>query len=172
MKQIRVEDLCSHLIQTHFKKVLVHAFPQMLYVINKGNAQSEAKLRELIGDAKNIEILGFVSDEELISLYDRAKVFALPSLNEGVGLVALEAAIHSCNIVITKFGGPKEYYEKESVQLVNPYDVDDIGKAVMKALEDNTSQPNLRNQLIEKYNVSSCVDMLVEEYRKVAESQI
>lgn len=139
---------------------------------NKGNVQSEAKLREQIGDANNIEILGFVSDEELISLYDRAKVFALPSLNEGVGLVALEAAIHCCNIVITKFGGPKEYYEKGTVQLINPNDIDDIGKAVMKAMNDNLSQPNLRNILIEKYNVSSCVDMLIKEYQKVAEHQI
>ena len=139
---------------------------------NKGNAQSEAKLRAQIGDAKNIEVLGFVSDEELISLYDRAKVFALPSLNEGVGLVALEAAIHNCNIVITKFGGPKEYYEKGTVQLINPQDVDDIGRAIMRALDDNTSQPYLRNKLIEKYNVSSCVDLLLKEYQKVVEHQI
>ena len=48
----------------------------------------------MIGDSTNIEILGFVSDDELISLYNRAKVFALPSINEGVGLVALEAAVH------------------------------------------------------------------------------
>ena len=75
-------------------------FPLKL-VGNKGNAESEAHLRALIGDAANIEIIGFVSDEELASLYNRAKVFALPSLNEGVGLVAMEAAICGCNIVIT-----------------------------------------------------------------------
>lgn len=134
---------------------------------NKGNAESEAKLRSLIGDAKNIEIVGFVSDEELISLYNRAKVFALPSLNEGVGLVALEAAIHGCNIVITNLGGPKEYYEQGSVQLVNPRDVDDIGKAVVKAMNDNTSQPSLRNDLIRKFSVSACTDRLIQAYEKV-----
>ena len=141
-------------------------FPLKL-VGNKGNAESEAKLRQLIGDAQNIEILGFVSDEELISLYNHAKVFALPSLNEGVGLVALEAAIHGCNIVITNLGGPKEYYEAGSAQLVNPYDVDDIGQAIMKALEDDTSQPNLRDTLIRKYNVSACVDKLIECYQRI-----
>lgn len=143
-----------------------YSFPLKL-VGNKGNAASEAKLRQLIGDARNIEILGFVSDEELISLYNRAKVFALPSLNEGVGLVAMEAAIHGCNIVITNLGGPKEYYEAGTAQLVDPYSVDSIGQAVMKALDDQTSQPRLRNNLIRKYNVSACVDMLLSHYQSI-----
>lgn len=134
---------------------------------NKGNASSESRLRELIGDATNIEILGFVSDEELTMLYNRAKVFALPSLNEGVGLVALEAAIHGCNIVITNLGGPKEYYEKGTVQLVNPYDIDDIGKAILKSMEDYSSQPLLRETLIQHYNVSTCVDQLISIYQHI-----
>ena len=142
-----------------------YGFPLKL-VGNKGNASSESRLRELIGDATNIEILGFVSDEELTLLYNRAKVFALPSLNEGVGLVALEAAIHGCNIVITNLGGPKEYYEKGTVQLVNPYDIDDIGKAILKSMEDNSSQPLLRETLIQHYNVSICVDRLIDLYQK------
>lgn len=146
-------------------------FPLKL-VGNKGNAESEVKLKALIGDASNIEVLGFVSDEELSSLYDRAKVFALPSLNEGVGLVALEAAIHGCNIVITKLGGPKEYYEKGSVQLVNPHHVDDIGKAVIKAMNDNSTQPSLRNSLIAKYNVSSCVDLLLQKYQEIEKGKV
>lgn len=140
---------------------------KLVLVGNKGNAKSESKLRALIGDAKNIEIKGFVSDAELISLYNRAKVFALPSLNEGVGLVALEAAIHGCNIVITSLGGPKEYYRDGTVQVINPYDIDNIGTAVMKALEDNISQPKLRNHLITEYNVSKCTDLLIESYQKV-----
>lgn len=141
-------------------------FPLKL-VGNKGNAESEAHLRALIGDAANIEIIGFVSDEELASLYNRAKVFALPSLNEGVGLVAMEAAICGCNIVITNLGGPKEYYEEGTVELVNPYDIDNIGKAVLRALDNNTAQPQLRETLLKKYNVSACVDKLIESYQQL-----
>jgi glycosyltransferase involved in cell wall biosynthesis len=111
--------------------------------------------------------LGFVSDEELNLLYNRAKVFALPSINEGVGLAALEAAICGCNIVITDLGGPKEYYEKESAELVNPYDVDDIGKAVLRAMDNNLAQPKLRDTLIKKYNVSACVDKLIACYQQL-----
>ena len=134
---------------------------------NKGNAGSEAKLRTLIGDAQNIEILGFVNDRELTALYNRAKVFALPSLNEGVGLVALEAAIHGCNIVITNLGGPKEYYEKGTVRLVNPYNIDEIGNSIICALKDNKTQPELRDTLSKKYNVSTCVNQLIKNYQNI-----
>ena len=112
-------------------------------------------------------MLGFVKDEELTSLYNRAKVFALPSLNEGVGLVALEAAVCGCNIVITNLGGPKEYYEDGSAEFVNPYDIDDIGKAVLRALDNNNTQPQLRETLIKKYNVSACVDHLIDLYKQL-----
>lgn len=138
---------------------------------NKGNAESEAKLRSLVGDANNIEILGFVNDQELNSLYNRAKVFALPSINEGVGLAALEAATCGCDIVITNQGGPKEYYETGSAELVNPYDVDAIGQAVLRALDNNHAQPQLRNTLINKYNVSTCVDKLVACYQQLNDTQ-
>ena len=134
---------------------------------NIGNKESEKQLKMLIGDVQNIEILGFVSDEELISLYNRAKVFALPSINEGVGLVALEAAMHGCNIVITDLGGPKEYYPSGMAHLVNPYNIDNIGRAIMKAMGDNTSQPKLHDYIENEYNVSSCTDLLIEHYKKI-----
>lgn len=153
-------------VPTLIKSAKKYGF-QLVLVGNKGNAESEANLLSLIGNHKNIEVKGFVSDEELISLYNRAKVFALPSLNEGVGLVALEAAIHGCNIVITKNGGPKEYYEGSYAQLVDPHDIDDIGKAVLKAMNDNECQPKLREMLIAKYNVEKCVDLLIESYQRI-----
>jgi glycosyltransferase involved in cell wall biosynthesis len=143
-----------------------YGFPLKL-VGNTGNTESEAHLRALVNNVPGIEILGFVSDDELSSLYNRAKVFALPSINEGVGLVALEAALCGCNIVITSLGGPKEYYEKGTVELVNPYNIDNIGKAVLKALEDTTAQPQLRNTIIKKYNVSACVDKLIGYYQQI-----
>lgn len=133
---------------------------------NTGNDESLKALKTQIGGNENIEIRGFVSEDELANLYNRAKVFALASINEGVGLVALEAAVHRCNIVTTRLGGPKEYYNGKAY-LVDPYDVDDIGRAVLKALEDDTSQPDLREHVIRNYSTEQCVDLLVESYRRI-----
>ena len=140
---------------------------QLKLVGNTGDANSKKYLLSIIGNAPNIEVLGFVSDEELFSLYDRAKVFALPSLNEGVGLVALEAAMHGCTIVITNLGGPKEYYKEGTAELVDPYNIDSIGQAIIRALEDNTSQPKLRETIITNYNTSVCTDKLIESYQRI-----
>ena len=140
---------------------------QLKLVGNTGNDNSKKNLISIIGNANNIEVLGFVSDEELSFLYNRAKVFALPSLNEGVGLVALEAAMHGCNIVITNLGGPKEYYPSGMAQLVDPYNTDDIGQAILRAMDDDTTQPKLRNHLEKTYNVSSCTDLLIKQYTKI-----
>lgn len=134
---------------------------------NKGNTESEKRIRALIGDSQNIEILGFVSDEELSLLYDKAKVFALPSINEGVGLVALEAAMHECNIVITNIGGPKEYYPSGLAQLVDPYNIDSIGRAIITALADNETQPKLKDYIEKNFSVSICTDLLINSYTKV-----
>ena len=140
---------------------------RLVLVGSLGNAESEKRLRALVSTAPNIEIKGFVSDKELYSLYNRAKAFALPSINEGVGLVALEAAVHGCNIVITRLGGPKEYYHEGTVWLVNPYNVDDIGLSITLALKVNHLQPALRDDVKQRYSVETCVDMLIRQYEKL-----
>lgn len=108
-------------------------------------------LDKLIKDAPNIEYVGFLSEEELKNYYKRAKVFALPSIVEGVGFVALEAAVYGAEIVLTDIGAPKEYYDGRAF-LVSPYDVDAIGKAVVKALQEGKSQPGLKQYIVEHYS--------------------
>lgn len=108
-------------------------------------------LDKLIKDAPNIEYVGFLSEEELKIYYKRAKVFALPSIVEGVGFVALEAAVYGAEIVLTDIGAPKEYYDGRAF-LVSPYDVDAIGKAVVKALQEGKSQPGLKQYIVENYS--------------------
>lgn len=152
-------------VSSLIKAAQKYDFPLVL-VGNTGNQDSYNALKTLIGNYKNIEIKGFVTDDELIELYNQAKVFALPSLNEGVGLVALEAAVHGCNIVITQLGGPKEYYDKLAY-IVDPYNIDEIGMAVKKALKDGEKQPQLREHIINNYSVEVCVKRLMESYQKV-----
>lgn len=129
---------------------------------NHGNKSSYNEYLQLIKGHDNITILGFVSDEELNSLYSKAKVFALPSTYEGVGLVALEAAVQGCDIVITNIGGPKEYYASYAYT-VNPYSVEDIGMSIVKAIND-TKQPMLKNHIENNYNISHCVNKLEQLY--------
>lgn len=108
-------------------------------------------LEDLIGGAKNIVYEGEVNEEKLLDLYSRAKVFALPSLVEGVGMVALEAAAYGCEIVLTNIGAPKEYFGDRAI-LVNPKNVDDIGLSIKKALVNGFAQPSLKLFVEEHYS--------------------
>lgn len=118
-------------------------------------------LHDLIDGHDNIEYVGEVSDEKLIALYDRAKVFALPSLLEGVGMVALEAAGRGCEVVLTNDGAPKEYYHGLAY-LVDPKSVDDIGQKCVEALEHGNKQPELLKLVKTAYSPEACAHKLVD----------
>lgn len=109
-------------------------------------------LKDQIGNATNIEYIGWLTDEQLIEEYKKARVFALPSFVEGVGMVALEAAAFGADIVLTDIGAPKEYY-KGRATLVDPYDIDSIGKGVMYAL-NHTKQPELSKFILDNYSLN------------------
>ena len=120
---------------------------------SKGTDKQFQKIKEEIKDSENITVLGFITEDEMIDLYKKAKVFALPSISEGVGIVALNAANFGCDIVITNIGGPKEYYYNLA-KIVNPYSVDDIGLAVKELLNGKTYQPKLKKIIRSEFSNS------------------
>lgn len=132
---------------------------------NKGTKEEYVRIEKLIKGNPDINVMGFVTKEKLIELYDKAKVFALPSITEGVGLVALEAAARECDIVMTNLGGPKEYYA-DLAYLVNPFSVDEIGRGVMDALE-TTKQPQLKQHILSVYSLDKLTQQLVDSYKNI-----
>ena len=167
------EPFCLHVSmltdsRKNVKRLVEAAAKYKFRLILAGSIRTEQDFKpihSIIERCENITYLGRVSDEELIQLYKKAKVFALPSINEGVGLVAVEAASYGCDIVITKIGGPKEYYA-DMAYLVDPYNVDEIGQAIMNAMTETRFQPKLQLHIQEKYNLTYCVNKLIEEYNK------
>lgn len=136
----------------------------------KGTDKEFAPLKEAIGDASNIKVLGRISEEKKKELYIRAKVFALPSVSEGVGIVALDAAHYGCDIVMTDFGGPKEYYNGMA-EIVDPYDIDSIGCAVVK-LMSSTHQPQLKEYVDREYCFDRIAEKLEDAYKSVVEQKL
>lgn len=99
---------------------------------SKSNNLNE--VRTLAGRTKHVQLLPFLDEELLQSLYAGCRVFCLPSLHEGTGLVALEAAAHGAGVVITKNGGPPDYFG-DLAYYVDPYDVNNIRQAIQAAWE-------------------------------------
>jgi len=90
------------------------------------------RLKTLVSNYPNVRLLGFVDAASLHALYRACKVFCLPSLHEGTGLVALEAAAQGAQVVITRNGGPPDYFGRLA-HYVDPLDIQDLRRAVLSA---------------------------------------
>ena len=133
---------------------------------NPGTEDAYKEFMKVVNNSPNIEVLGFISEEDKIDLYKRARVFALPSISEGVGIVAVDAALYGADIVVTDIGGPKEYYNGMA-EIVNPYSIDEIGQACIRLLNGKTYQPKLREYINKKYSLDVIADNLINIYNLI-----
>ena len=99
---------------------LIWAMPAVLEQVPEatlwiaGRGEREAELKALVDELDLrgvVEFLGFVPDEDLPGLYERAMVFAMPSLYEGFGIVMLEAMASSLPVVAYRTGATPEVIE-------------------------------------------------------------
>ena len=94
---------------------------------------------------KDIEMLGFVPDEDLPALLGGAKGFVYPSLFEGFGLPLLEAMEADVPVITSNVSSMPEVAGAAAV-LVNPSDTADLEQAIFRLDTD----ANLREALISK----------------------
>lgn len=165
------ENFCLHvsILSSPNKNVLtlIEAAKQFGFDLRlAGHINTSSFANYVMGEIKlnpNISYLGVLEDGELQQCFQKAKVFALPSLIEGVGLVALEAAALGCDIVITNRGGPKEYYG-ELARVVDPEDISEVGESIMYFLEGGSNQPALTKMVLDEYKLSTSVDKIIGIY--------
>jgi glycosyltransferase involved in cell wall biosynthesis len=98
---------------------------------------------------KDIIFKGYVSDIELISLYQNAKVFVYPSLNEGFGLPVVEAMACGCPVVTSHLSSLPEVAGKAAL-LVDPHNTNDIACAIIKVLNNEHFASTLRKRGLEQ----------------------
>jgi len=113
--------------------------------VDKNNTwnQELVKTQEMAKQNKNIFRLGFVSDEDLVLLYNAATIFVMPSLYEGFGLPVLEAMSSGCPVVTSWEGSLKEV-AGEAAYIINPYDTENIAEGIVKVYKDSSLQDALK----------------------------
>ena len=100
------------------------------------------ELIERHGIRDRVHVLGHVEDEALPHLYGAAAAFTLPSLHEGFGLPALEAMACGTPVVAANVYALPEVCGA-AAELVDPYDVDDIARGLLRVLADEARAAQL-----------------------------
>lgn len=100
---------------------------------------------------KDIIYTGYITDEQLVALYKGAKVFVMPSFEEGFGIPILEAMALSCPVVSSNAGALKEV-GADAALYFDPNNQEDMVEKISLLChpEGSDGSNNLREQLIEK----------------------
>jgi glycosyltransferase involved in cell wall biosynthesis len=104
-----------------------------------GDGPQEQMLKALAEDVRisdRLSFLGFQPQEEVRRWMQKARLLALPSLEEGLGVVLLEALACGTPVVASRVDGIPEVISPEVGALVPPADPAALGAAIRRMLED------------------------------------
>lgn len=105
----------------------------------------DTNLKQLIESNPAIVFTGYVSDDELVTLYRNARLFLYPSLYEGFGIPPLEAMACGCPTIVSNTSSLPEVCGDASYY-VSPTDISGIAQGIQTVLADQ----QLRDTLIRK----------------------
>jgi glycosyltransferase involved in cell wall biosynthesis len=125
---------------------LIQALPQVLAVCPEyvlviiGEGPEELVLKQLadhLGVAERVRFVGFLPQHDVQNWMQRARLFVLPSLEEGQGVVSLEALASGTPVVGSAVGGIAEVINQSVGALVPPAEPAALAKAILAILTDS-----------------------------------
>lgn len=97
------------------------------------------------GLERNVTFLGFVPDEQLNSLYNRARCAVIPSIFEGFGITVIEAIAAGVRVVGTDVDGIREILNSGEYGRMVPYgDHHALAEAIISELRNPQKVQGLR----------------------------
>lgn len=165
-------------------KFLLKAWPEIikmvptakLVIVGDGPLRQELEnLAEQLGIKESVRFAGFRPDgRRFFFLFD---VMILPSLDEGLPYVLLEAMIRKVAVIATAVGEiPKVLKHGELGILIAPQNIESISKNTVDLLKNKEKIGNLtlkaRLSVLERYSQKTRVEKIIETYREVFERRI
>jgi len=130
------------------------------------NVRQEIERGQLSG---KVLLAGYVSRTVLEAYYANARLFVLPSLNEGFGIPLLEAMSYGIPVIASNRSSIPEVVGNAAI-LFDPFNISDIAKAIVQGLTDE----NLRRQMIEygyqqikRFSWETVAQRTLQAYREV-----
>jgi len=154
---------------------------RVLQALNKINKNLDKKIYLVIAgrtgwkvaaeilDNPYIIKLGFVPYKDLPLLYKTADMAVYVSLGEGFGIPIIEAQACGCPVITSNISCMPEIAGKGAI-LVNPYNADEISRAMLKILRDK----DIKNGLVKKglenikrFSWKKCAEKTLNIYQEI-----
>lgn len=119
--------------------------------VRKNVPEFESTLQHIRERNEGIKITftGYLTDSEILALYDQADVFVYPSQYEGFGLPVLEAMACGCPVITSNVSSLPEVVGEAGL-LVDPYNVEALAQAMSAVLEDDDLKREMSRKGIEQ----------------------
>ena len=104
----------------------------------------------------NIQVMGHISDKELISWYEKADLMLITSYQEGLGIIGLEAMAHGVPVISTDCGGPSDFVRPDKNGFLVPInDSSAMAHASLSILTDDTRHKTMCSYAYEYIKTSA-----------------
>jgi glycosyltransferase involved in cell wall biosynthesis len=160
--------------------LLVRAFARIasslpearLVLVGQSDRATIPRLANQLGIGDQVDFLGYLPDVDLPSIYRQARVFAIPSDQEGLCIAGLEAMACGLPVVSTRCGGPQAFvHHGETGLLVSPHAEAELADALYHLLTNEAACRRLGQQaraLVERdYSFGAFGRHLKEVYARV-----
>lgn len=168
----------NHIGLIHAFAELVRMHPQLKHqlVLAGKDTWYGGKVREAArhsGVADRIVFTGFVSDDDLLQLYNACECFAFPSLYEGFGIPVLEAMACGRAVIASNAASIPEVADGAGI-LFDPYRTDEIVRALGDVLLDAELRARLERLGLQRaalFSWQKTAQATLDVYRQVAGGQ-
>lgn len=155
---------------------MVRAYPNLPHhlVLAGKDTWFSPRIREaakLSGVADRIQFVGFVSDEDLLQLYNSCDLFVFPSFYEGFGLPVLEAMACGRAVACSRTSAIPEVADGAGI-LFDPYSTSEMVRAMADLLRDPELRARMERlglQRAARFSWRTTAEQTLEVYREVAE---
>jgi glycosyltransferase involved in cell wall biosynthesis len=118
-------------------------------IVTKDGVPADEVIRDIVGPelAQRVVFLGWVERSLLLALMAKARMLLFPSQLETFGLVAAEAMLQGCAVVVSNYGPFPEFVRHEETGLlVEAKDVDALAASAIRLLRDPQFADKLARQ--------------------------
>lgn len=142
--------------------------PQVQFlIVGDGPLLSELQSQQAKLGLTGVVFAGYLDD--IAPVMKALDIFVLPSVTEGLGLTILEAMAAEKPVIATAVGGIPEVVTEETGILVPAADVAELGRALIRLLQDAGLQADMGAQGKQRVREQFSLDYMLTETEKVYE---